>query len=142
MAVKLAAATWINGTVVQIDTASGAAFAAAVGSAPSSLSNSRLGVLAFASASATQTVNGTVIGFAQVYGQAPARVQVATMSVPGIAMILASLPGQLRPAAAGLASAQADIEGITAVGTGSVNGLYNVFLNFPRLTGPFDLNVA
>jgi hypothetical protein len=143
VAVKLAAGTWVNGTVIRIAPSGGDNVSAAPSTAPSSLLNGRLGVLVFAaSATSTQTLAGTAFGWVQVYGEANARVQVVTVSIPGVAMILASVPGTLRPTAAGLASAQADIEGITAISTGGTDGVFTVFLNYPRLTGPFDLNLA
>src|SRR5690606_37293639 len=111
---------WINGTVVKIDASGGGGASAAFVTAPSSLQNGRLGVLVFASATLTQTMAGTAFGFAQVYGEAQARVQ-GTMSVPGVAMILASVAGQLIAATGQLGTGQADVKGITAIGTGSVN---------------------
>jgi len=140
VAVKVAAGTWINGTVVLIDGPSGAAFAAVVGTAPAMLSNGRCGILVLASATSTQTVAGTSFGWAQVYGQCMARVS-TTVSLVGVQLVLAADPGELISGAT-VASTETQLDGITAVGTQSVTGLLNVFLSYPRLRGTSDTNLA
>jgi hypothetical protein len=140
VAVKLASGTWINGTVLQIDTANGSAVAAAPASAPSSVVNARVGILVFASATATQTMAGTAYGWAQVYGQALARTTGA-VATPAIQLVQGNDPGELITGAQ-VASGESQLDGITAIATQAASGLLNVFLNYPRFRGVPDQNLA
>ena len=139
VAIKLAAATWINGQILQID-ASGVGFAAVCATAPAATVNQRLGILVFASATATQTTLATTFGFAQIYGQCLAIVS-TTVSLVGAQLVLGADPGQLINGAT-VASTESQVDGITAVATQSATGLLNVFLNYPRLRGLPDTNLA
>ena len=140
VAVKLnASATWVNGTIMQID-ANGVGAAAIVATNPAATLNPRLGILVFGSATATQTTVATVYGFVQIYGPVLARVS-TTVSLVGVQLVLGAGSGVLINGA-GVASTESQLQGITAVGTQSVTGLLNVFLNYPRLSGVPDVNLA
>jgi hypothetical protein len=140
VAIKLATtATYINGQILQID-AAGVGSAAVVATNPAATVNARLGILVFASATLTTTTIATVFGYAQIYGQCLAVVS-TTVSLVGVQLVLGADPGQLINGAT-VASTESQVDGITAVGTQSVTGLLNVFLNYPRLRGLPDTNLA
>jgi hypothetical protein len=143
VAIKLGAATWINGTAVIIDgnAAPGSAVATASG-APAASIAARLGILVFASATATQTMAGTAFGWAQIYGECFALVS-ASVSTPGIQLAIGAAGNLI--AAVAQASASAATWGIvlaTATGLGAVPALSKVFLTYPRFSGLPDANLA
>jgi hypothetical protein len=140
VAVKIASGTWVNGIIMQIDSAGVIGTAITAPTAPPATTNMRLGILVFASATSTQTVAGTSYGFVQIYGQALAQVS-TTVSLFGAQLVLGADPGQLINAA-GVASTEAQLKGITAIGTQSVSGLMSVFLNYPAFSGVPDSNLA
>lgn len=138
VAVKLSAATWINGIAVILDglSASGVGAPVATASAqPSPLINARVGIVVFASASATSTQAGTAFGWAQIYGQVLAMCSVGP-SAPGLQMGIGA-SGQLIQQVA--ASASSALQGITSVATASTTtgtaGLLTVMLTYPSFAG-------
>ena len=141
VAVKLSAATWINGTAIIID--GGAAPGSVVTTAsglPAAAQHARIGILCFASASATQTMAGTAFGWAQIYGEAKAYVS-ASVSTPGL-QLAPGASGQLIAAVAQV-SASAQVTGITlATATAAAGGLTKVFLQYPRFSGLPDANLS
>ena len=141
VAVKLGAATWLNGIAIIIDGAAapGSAVTTASGE-PAQSQAARLGILCFASATATQTLVGTGFGWAQIYGEAVAFVS-ASVSTPGLQLAIGA-SGQLIAAVAQV-SASAATEGITlATATAAAGGLTKVFLAYPRFSGFPDANLA
>lgn len=141
ISVKLGAATWLNGIAVILDggAAPGSAVTTASG-APASSRQDRLGILAFASATATQTMAGTAYGWAQIYGEVAAYVS-ASVSSPGIQLAIGA-SGQLIAAVA-QTSASAQTLGISlATATAAAGGLSKVFLTYPRFSGFPDANLS
>lgn len=141
VAIKLSAATWLNGTAVIIDggAAPGSAVSTASG-APAASQAARIGILCFASATATQTMAGTAFGWAQIYGEAVAFVS-ASVSTPGLQLAIGA-SGQLIAAVAQV-SASAATQGITlATATAAAGGLTKVMLLYPRFSGLPDANLA
>ncbi len=145
VAVKLSAATWVNGIAVIVDgltAAVGAAVATASG-LPADTLNSRLGVLVFGSATATQTMAGTAFGWAQIYGTVLAWCS-GTITVGG-QMLAVGASGQLIPAIRQVSGSN-QVLGMTAVGTLSAstptNSMIAVFLAYPHFAGMPDANLA
>jgi hypothetical protein len=141
VAVKLGAATWLNGVAVIIDggAAPGSVVTTASG-APAASQHARIGILCFASATATQTMAGTAYGWAQIYGEAIAFVS-ASVSTPGLQLAIGA-SGQLIAAVA-QASASAATWGITlATATAAAGGLTKVFLTYPHFSGLPDANLS
>ncbi len=143
VAIKLSAATWINGTAIIIDGAAapGSAVTTVSGN-PAAAIQSRVGILVFASATATQTMAGTAFGWAQIYGEALAFVS-ASVSTPGT-QLGAGASGNLIVAVAQV-SASGQLQGITyatATGPGAPPSLAKVFLQYPRFSGLPDANLA
>lgn len=143
VAVKLSAATWLNGTAIIIDGAGGLGTAVTTLSAnPAAALQSRIGILVFSSATATQTMAGTAFGWAQIYGEALAFVS-ASVSTPGT-QLGAGGAGQLIVAVAQVSASNAVI-GITYAtntGPGAPPALAKVFLQYPRFAGLPDANLA
>lgn len=130
IAVKLSAATWLNGVAVIIDggAAPGSVVTTASGN-PAPTQAARVGILCFASATATQTMAGTAFGWAQIYGEALAFVS-ASVSTPGLALGIGA-SGQL--IALATASASAVLIGVAlATATAAAGGLTKVLLTYPR----------
>jgi hypothetical protein len=130
VAIKLAAATWLNGVAVIIDggAAPGSAVTTASGN-PANVQGARVGILCFASVTATQTLVGTGFGWAQIYGEAVAFVS-ASVSTPGAALGIGA-SGQLVALAS--LSASAVLMGVTlATATAAAGGLTKVFLTYPH----------
>lgn len=141
ISVKLGAATWLNGTALIIDggAAPGSVVTTASG-APAASQHARLGILAFASATSTQTAAGTVFGWAQIYGEALAFIS-ASVSTPGLQLAIGA-SGQLIAATA-QASASAQTIGIyLATATAAAGGLSKVVLMYPHFSGLPDANLA
>lgn len=145
VSVKLGATTWINGTVLLLDTGTSVAVVVTASGAPIPVYNQRVGVLVFASATATQTLSATGIGWAQIYGSVLARVS-ASVTLPGTALGLGSAAGRLIQQV-GL-SASAMMHGISSMATNTASvvasgaGLFQVFLNYPCFIGPTDTNLS
>lgn len=141
VAVKLAAATWLNGTAVIIDGAAAPGSAVTTASGlPAASQIARLGILCFASVTATQTLVGTGFGWAQIYGEALAFVS-ASVSTPGLQLAIGA-SGQLIAALAQV-SASAAVVGISlATATAAAGGLTKVFLTYPRFSGLPDANLS
>lgn len=141
VAIKLGAATWLNGVAVIID--GGAAPGSVVTTAsglPAASQAARIGILCFASATATQTMAGTAYGWAQIYGEALAFVS-ASVSTPGLQLAIGAA-GQLIAAVA-QTSASAQTNGIVlATATAAGGGLTKVFLTYPRFSGFPDANLS
>lgn len=130
ISIKLSAATWLNGTAVIIDggAAPGSPVTTVSGN-PAPTQGGRVGILCFASATATQTMAGTAFGWAQIYGEALAFVS-ASVSTPGLALG-AGASGQL--IAFATTSASAVLDGITlATATAAAGGLTKVMLQYPK----------
>lgn len=141
VAVKLGAATWLNGVAVIVDggAAPGSVVTTASG-APAAAQAARLGILCFASVTATQTLVGTGFGWAQIYGEAVAFVS-ASASTPGLQLAIGA-SGQLI-AAVVVGSLSSSTQGITlATATAAAGGLTKVFLQYPRFGGLPDGNLA
>lgn len=131
VAVKLAAGTWSNGCVVQLNSA-GVAGTATTVSVGANIADhgQRLGLLTFSSVSALQTMAGTAFGYAQVYGIGGA--QVSSVTVAGAALDVIASAGIL--GAFGVqATASVVIIGINlGATTASVQAFVPVFLTYPR----------
>lgn len=120
-----AGATHINGQVITI---SGDNVAVLGTAGPSPLLGGRVGVLAIASATATQTAAGTAYAWAQIYGKALA---LTTASVTAVNLQLnMAADGMLTQMAA--VSASSAVQGITSVATQAASGLLPVLLQYPR----------
>jgi hypothetical protein len=141
VAIKLAAATWLNGVAVIIDGAAAPGSAVTTASGlPAAAQHARLGILCFASATATQTMAGTAYGWAQIYGEALAFVS-ASVSTPGLQLAIGA-SGQLIAAVAQV-SASAQAVGIAlATATAAAGGLTKVFLTYPQFSGLPDANLS
>lgn len=146
VAVKLNAATWINGTAVILDGLSASGVGAAVATAsglPAAAINARVGLLVFASATATNTLSATGYGWVQIYGQSMAWVS-ASVTIPGNQLAIGA-SGQLIAAVA-QTSASAGMNGITSIGTNTASTtaaiMLAVFLNYPHFSGYPDANLA
>jgi hypothetical protein len=146
VAIKLGAATWVNGIAVIVDGLSASGVGAAVVTAsgePAATINARLGILVFASATATQTMAGTAFGFAQIYGTAMAWVS-ASVSAAGIQLAIGA-SGQLIPAVAQVSASNQTV-GITAIATISsstpTTSLVAVMLTYPHFAGFPDANLS
>jgi hypothetical protein len=141
VAIKLGAATWLNGTAIIIDGAAAPGSVVTTASGlPAAAQHARVGILCFASATATQTMAGTAYGWAQIYGEAVAFVS-ASVSTPGLQLAIGA-SGQLIAAVA-QASASAQLTGISlATATAAAGGLTKVFLQYPRFSGLPDANLA
>lgn len=141
VAVKLASGTIVNGTLLTLDSTGAAGIAVTASGNPAPLYNSRVGVLCFASATATQTIAATGVAWAQVWGVAKALVS-ATASAVGLALA-AKANGHLAQLSVGL-SASAMLEGISCLTTqsGTAVTLIAVMLNYPAFSGPPDTNLA
>lgn len=146
VAVKLAAATWINGIAVIIDGVASTGVGTAVATAsglPAAAINTRLGILTFGSATATQTMAGTAFGWAQIYGQALAWLS-ASISVAGMQLAIGA-SGDLIPAVVQV-SASGQVVGISAITTISASTptrtLGSVMLTYPHFSGLPDANLA
>jgi hypothetical protein len=144
VAIKLSAATWVNGIAVIVDGpgAVGTAVATASG-LPAAAINARLGILVFGSATATQTMAGTAFGWAQIYGTVLAWLS-ASVTVAGQQLAVGA-SGQLIPAVVQV-SASGQVMGITAIATISAstptNQMAAVFLTYPHFAGLPDANLA
>lgn len=138
--VKIASGTLVNGMLYTLDGALPGVAVTASGN-PIPQANSRVGVLCFASATATSTFATTAFAWAQIYGVCKAMVS-ATASAPGLALA-AKANGHLAQLSVGL-SASAVLQGITVMTTQSGTALtvINVMLNYPRFSGPPDANLA
>jgi hypothetical protein len=143
VAIKLSAATWINGTAIIIDGAAApGSVVTTVSGNPAAAQQTRVGILVFASATATQTMAGTAFGWAQIYGECKAFVS-ASVSTPGT-QLGAGAAGHLIVAVAQV-SASGQLQGITyatATGPGAPPALGKVFLNYPCFSGLPDANLA
>lgn len=141
VAIKLSAATWLNGTAVIVDggAAPGSVVTTASG-APASSQAARLGILCFASATATQTMAGTAFGWAQIYGEAVAFVS-ASVSTPGLQLAIGA-SGQLIAAVAQTSASAQTIGIVLATATAAAGGLTKVFLMYPHFSGFPDANLA
>lgn len=142
IAVKLAAGTIVNGTLLNLDSATGVPGTAVTASSnPAPQGAGRVGILCFASATATQTIGVTAFGWAQIYGVAKALVS-ATASAVGIALACKA-SGHLAQLTAGL-SASAMLQGVSVLTTqsGSALTLISVMLNYPSFSGPPDTNLS
>lgn len=130
IAIKLGAATWLNGLAIIVDGgAAPGSVVTTVSGNPAPTQSGRIGILCFASATATQTLAGTGFGWAQIYGEALAFVS-ASVSTPGLALG-AGASGQL--IALVTTSASAVIEGIAlATATAAAGGLTKVMLTYPK----------
>ena len=144
VSVKLGATVWQNGTLLILD-GGGLNVAVTASGAPALDQNPRVGVLVFASATSTQTLSATGVGWAQIYGQVLARIS-ASVTIPGEALGVGAGPGALL-AQVGI-SASTMMHGITAIGTNTASvvaagvALLSVFLNYPCFIGPPDTNLA
>ena len=146
VAIKLSAATWVNGVAVIVDglasTGVGSPVVTASGE-PVNTINARLGIVTFASATATQTMAGTAFGWAQIYGTALAWVS-ASISVAGMQLAIGA-NGQLIPAVAQVSASNQTV-GITAIATISsstpTTSLVAVMLTYPHFAGFPDANLA
>lgn len=132
VAVKLAAGTWSNGCLVNIDSGTGTiGTATTVGTTAAAITvlGQRLGLLVFSSVSALQTMAGTAFGYAQVFGKAGAQLVSATAAgmAVGIAGSAGVLSGQVVQA-----SGTQMIVGINVVATASTQAFSTVFLNYPK----------
>jgi hypothetical protein len=131
VSVKLAGGvTYLNGQAVTIDTATGVAV---VGTTNPALGIAgRVGILAFASATATSTAVGTCFAWAQIYGRANALTS-ASITAAG-QMMSFGVDGRLIAVVAG-ASASAMIGGISSIGTATaaLAVMLPVMLSYPRL---------
>lgn len=144
VSVKMAAGTWVNGIAILPDglAAGGVGSAATTADGnPAKAINARLGILVFASATATHTTSTTCYGWAQIYGECKAWTS-ADISVVGNQLAIGS-HGQLI-AATNQTSASAQTNGITAIGTSSntTSSMLSVFLNYPAFSGYPDANLA
>ena len=145
VAVKLGAATWINGVAVIIDGVGTGGVGSAVATAsglPAATMHQRLGILVFSSATATQTMAGTAFGWAQIYGQALAWVS-ASVTLPGQQLAIGA-SGQLIAAVAQVSDSN-QTNGIVAITTQTASttaNLQNVFLMYPHFAGLPDANLA
>lgn len=143
VAIKLGAATWINGTAIIIDGAAApGSVVTTVSGNPAAAQQTRVGILVFGSATATQTLAGTGYGWAQIYGECKAFVS-ASVSTPGL-QLGAGAGGHLIAAVAQV-SASGQLQGITyatATGPGAPPALAKVFLQYPRFSGLPDANLA
>lgn len=131
VAVKLAAGTWSNGCLVQLNSGVAVGNATTV-SAGAGLADvgTRLGILTFSSVSALQTMAGTAYGYAQVFGKAKA--QVASSTVVGMALTLGASAGVLGPLTV-QATASAMVAGINLMDTtASTQAFVSVFVNYPK----------
>lgn len=141
VAIKIASGTIVNGTLMQLDSAGAVGTAVTASGNPGPLINNRVGILTFASVTATQTIAGTGYAWAQIWGMAKALVS-ATCSAPGLSLA-AKANGHLAQLSVGI-SASAMLEGITAMATqsGTALTLISVMLNYPSFSGPPDANLA
>lgn len=146
VAVKLSAATWINGKAIILDglNASGVGSVVATASGlPGATINARVGLLVFASATATQTLTGTGFGWAQIYGEALAIVS-ASVTLPGQQLAIGA-SGDLIAAVAQV-SASNQLNGISAIATNTASTtaalMLSVFLSYPAFAGLPDANLA
>lgn len=145
VAVKLNAATWINGVAVILDGLSTSGVGSAVATAsglPAATINARLGILTFSSATATHTTSTTAYGWAQIYGTSQAWVS-ASVTIPGQQLAIGA-SGQLIAAVAQV-SASGQVNGMTCIGTQTASttaNLRGVFLNYPVFNGLPDANLA
>lgn len=145
VAIKLGAATWINGIAIILDGLSvsgvGAVVVTASGEPPATI-NARLGILVFSSATATQTMAGTAFGWAQIYGTTLAWLS-ASVTLPGQQLAIGAA-GQLIAAVAQV-SASAQTMGITSIVTNTASTtveLRSVFLMYPHFSGVPDANLS
>lgn len=138
IAVKLASGNWSNGCLVQINSAgvTGSATTVSAGAGVADVGQA-LGILTFSSSSAIQTMAGTAYGYALVYGEGKA--QVASSTVPGMALALGASAGVLGPYVVD-ATASAQVVGINLGTTSaSTQAFVPVFVNYPRFViGPKD----
>jgi hypothetical protein len=143
VSIKLGAATWINGTAIIIDGAAApGSVVTTVSGNPAAAQQTRVGILCFASATATQTMLTTAYGWAQIYGEAKAFVS-ASVSTPGL-QLGAGAGGHLIAAVVQV-SASGQLQGITyatATGPGAPPALAKVFLQYPRFSGLADANLS
>ncbi len=131
VAVKLASGTWINGTVLTLSASITGASAAAAAPVKPAGQGGRVGVLAFATLSATQTMAGTAFGWAQIFGACIARCSATGMDSVGVALGLQGAAGVFSVQVAVTASLM--LQGANAIATsaGAVT-LMNVLLNYPK----------
>jgi hypothetical protein len=138
VAVKLASGNWSNGCLVQINSAgvTGTATTVSAGAGVADVGHA-LGVLTFSSSSAIQTMAGTAYGYAQIFGEGKA--QVASSTVPGMALALGASAGVLGPFVVD-ATASAQVVGINLGTTSaSTQAFVPIFLNYPKfIIGPKD----
>lgn len=129
--VKLAGGvTYLNGQAVVLDGATGVAV---VGTTNPALGIAgRVGILTFASATATSTAVGTCFGWVQIYGRANALTS-ASITAPG-QMLSFGVDGRLIAVVAG-ASASAMVNSIISIGTATaaLAVMLPVMLAYPRL---------
>lgn len=131
VAVKLASGTWSNGCLVQLNSAGVTGTATTVSAGAGVADHGQpLGILTFSSSSALQTMAGTAFGYAQVFGEGKA--QVASSTVPGMALSLGASAGVLGPFAVD-ATASSHVLGINLGTTSaSTQAFVPVFLNYPK----------
>lgn len=144
IAVKLASGTIINGIAVLIDSsASGGNAAVTASAAPAALIHARVGILTFASATATQTMAGTAFGWAQIAGPCMAWVS-ASVTLPNNQLMIGN-NGQLIQGAVH-ASASTQLKGVISVGTNTASTtaaiMLQVLLNYPQFQGLPDGNLS
>jgi hypothetical protein len=131
VAVKLASGTWSNGCLVQINSAgvTGSATTVSAGAGVGDTGQA-LGILTFSSASALQTMAGTAFGYAQVFGEGKA--QVASSTVPGVALTLGASAGVLGPFVVD-ATASSHVIGLNLGTTSaSTQAFVPIFINYPK----------
>lgn len=132
VAVKLAAGTWSNGCLVNIDSGTGTiGTATTVGATAAAIAvlGQRLGLLVFSSVSALQTMAGTAYGYAQVFGQAGAQVVSATAA--GMALGIAGSAGVLSGQVVQASGTQM-IVGLNVIASASTQAFSAVFVNYPK----------
>lgn len=129
--VKLAGSiTYLNGQAITIDTPTGVAVVGTTNPALGLMG--RVGILTFASATATSTAVGTCFAWAQIYGRANALTS-ASITTPG-QMMSFGVDGRLIAVIAAN-SASAMIGGISSIGTATaaLAVMLPVMLAYPRL---------
>lgn len=121
--------TLLNGFAFTI-TAAGVATLGTTG--PSLLFGGRVGILKFATATATLTTVGTSYAWCQIYGPGKAWVTASVTAIGGYLNVGAD--GALIGVIAA-ASASSMVDGITAAATQAASGLLSVLLQYPKFQG-------
>lgn len=122
--------TLLNGMAFTID-ASGVATLGTTG--PSLLFGGRVGVLSFATATATLTTVGTSFAWCQIYGKGLALVTASVTSIGGYLNMGAD--GRLIGVIAAASASSMIDGGIIAAATQAASGLLAVLLQYPKFTG-------